>query len=75
MSLVFEAKTFSISSHFHSSALTYSHIFSKKTTLAMDFYFTLSSAASTSAASKPEEIITINQEDGGTGGQGYCTIA
>ncbi|KAG8967702.1 hypothetical protein FRC05_001960 [Tulasnella sp. 425] len=31
----------------------------------MDFYFTLSSAAST--ASKPEEIVIINQDDG-TGG-------
>ncbi|KIO23810.1 hypothetical protein M407DRAFT_26738 [Tulasnella calospora MUT 4182] len=37
----------------------------------MDSYFIFTSFASTSAASKPEEVIIVDQEGGSTGGQGY----
>ncbi|KAG9040436.1 hypothetical protein FS837_000617, partial [Tulasnella sp. UAMH 9824] len=43
--------------------------------LPMDSYFTVTSFAATSASSKPEDVVIVDQEGGSTGGQGYCTIA
>ncbi|KIO23814.1 hypothetical protein M407DRAFT_26742 [Tulasnella calospora MUT 4182] len=45
------------------------------TSLPMDSYFSFTSFASSSASSKPEEVVIIDQEGGSTGGQGYCVIA
>ncbi|KAG8967700.1 hypothetical protein FRC05_001958 [Tulasnella sp. 425] len=41
----------------------------------MDSYFTFTSFASSSATSKPEEVVIVDQEGGTGGGNGYCTIA